>query len=191
MRDDEATGAAGKQEPVREATGGFGRREFLKLGGIAGLAAGVTLTTNGHAQVTGTMPKPAVAAAPPMPVVDVTALAKVEVGQPISFFYPDETSPAVLVRLAAAAEGGIGPNNSIVAFSALCTHKGCPVSFKPGRSLLLCGCHWSSFDPAKGGRMIIGQASEPLPQISLRIAGDVVQAFGVNGLIYGRHTNIK
>ena len=191
MRDDEVAGVAGKQDPEQAAKSGVGRRQFLKLGGMAGLAAGVTLSTNGHAQVTGTMPKPAIAAAPPMPVVDVTPLAKVEVGQAIPFFYPDETSPAVLVRLAAAAEGGIGPGNSIVAFSALCTHKGCPVAFRPGKGILLCGCHWSSFDPAKGGRMIIGQASEPLPQISLRIAGDVVQAVGVNGLIYGRHTNIK
>ena len=57
--------------------------------------------------------------------------------------------------------------------------------------MLICPCHWSSFDPAKAGRMVIGQASEPLPQITLRVMGDKVQAVGVSGLIYGRHTNIS
>jgi len=38
--------------------------------------------------------------------------------------------------------------------------------------------------------LIIGQASQPLPRIALRIDDDMVQATGVVGLIYGRHTNI-
>jgi arsenite oxidase small subunit len=57
--------------------------------------------------------------------------------------------------------------------------------------MLLCACHWSSFDPAKAGRMVIGQASEPLPQITLQVQNGVVRAIGVAGLIYGRHTNIR
>jgi arsenite oxidase small subunit len=121
----------------------------------------------------------------------VAPLAKIEVGAEIPFQYPDAESPAVLVRLDRPAEGGVGPGQSIVAYSALCTHKGCPVSFKKSHSMLLCACHWSSFDPAKGGRMVIGQASEPLPQISLHVSEGVVRAIGVAGLIYGRHTNIR
>jgi arsenite oxidase small subunit len=73
----------------------------------------------------------------------------------------------------------------------LCTHKGCPVSFKKSHNMLLCACHWSSFDPAKGGRMVIGQASEPLPQIALQLNNGLVRAVGIAGLIYGRHTNIR
>jgi arsenite oxidase small subunit len=169
------------------------RREFLKLGGLAGLAAGVGLPDAGVAQSVGPAAR-SEAAAPTdqaYPTVDVAPLSRIEVGKEISFAYPEESSPAVLIRLSHAAEGGVGPDRSIVAYSVLCTHKGCPVSYKADKGLLLCGCHWSSFDPAKAGRMIIGQASEPLPQILLRVNGDVVQAVGVNGLIYGRHTNIK
>ena len=88
------------------------------------------------------------------------------------------------------AAGGIGPNESVVAFSLLCTHKGCPLNFKSERNMLICPCHCSSFDPAKAGRLVIGQASDPLPQITLRITDGIVQAVGVSGLIYGRHTNI-
>ncbi|MBX9590925.1 MAG: arsenate reductase (azurin) small subunit [Hyphomonadaceae bacterium] len=125
------------------------------------------------------------------PVFEVAPLAKIEVGSEIAFQYPDADSPAVLLRLDRPAEGGIGPGQSIVAYSILCTHKGCPVAFKRSHNMLLCGCHWSSFDPAKAGRMVIGQASEPLPQIALEVSNGVVRAVGVAGLIYGRHTNIR
>ena len=177
-------------------TSRIARRDLLKLGGLAGLTAGSVLSGAAHAQQT----KPADAGVsvpgnPPAgsdyPVVDVAKLADLEVGAEVAFNYPDEDSPAVLIRLEGAAEDGIGPDQSIVAFSQLCTHQGCPISFKKGRGMLLCGCHWSSFDPAKGGRVIIGQASERLPQIALRVNNDTIQAVGVSGLIYGRHTNIK
>ena len=96
----------------------------------------------------------------------------------------------MLLRLTAPAVGGVGPNQEIVAYSTLCTHKGCPVAFKPERKMLICPCHWSTFDPAKAGTLVIGQASQHLPQIELRVDNGLVQAVGVAGLIYGRHTNI-
>ena len=56
--------------------------------------------------------------------------------------------------------------------------------------MLICPCHWSTFDPAKGGALVIGQASQGLPRIQLQITGEKVEAVGIDGLIYGRHTNI-
>lgn len=160
----------------------LGRRDFLRLGGAAGVVAGAAIGER--------VAPPAQAQSSGYPVTDVAKLADIEVGKEVTFAYPDEDSPAVLVRLDSAAQGGIGPDESIVAFSLLCTHKGCVVGYKADRKMLLCPCHWSSFDPAKGGRLIIGQASAPLPQITLRISDGTVQAVGVDGLIYGRHTNI-
>lgn len=125
-----------------------------------------------------------------LPVADVAKLSALRQDTPVAFAYPDENSPALLVRLGRQARGGIGPGQSIVAFSMLCTHKGCPVSYKPERKLLICPCHWSSFDPAQAGQMVIGQGSQSLPQIQLRVQGDTIQAIGIEGLIYGRHTNI-
>ncbi len=162
---------------------GLDRREVL--GGIAGLAATGGFSSPGRAQGGPS------ATARGHPIVDVAPLAKIEVGSEISFQYPDADSPAILIRLDRSAEGGVGPGESIVAFSTLCTHKGCPVSFKRSHNMLLCPCHWSSFDPAKGGRMVIGQASEQLPQITLQVNDGMVRAIGVAGLIYGRHTNIR
>ena len=160
------------------------RRAFVKLGG---------------ATVSGSMAVgmvPALAALPvpekprDYPVADIARLDAVKVDSPISFTYPDESSPAVLLRLRDAAIGGIGPGKSIVAYSILCTHKGCPVGYRPERRMMICPCHWSSFDPAKAGQMVIGQGSQALPQIALRVQGNTIQAIGIEGLIYGRHTNI-
>lgn len=124
------------------------------------------------------------------PRVDVVAIDTLKDDVPVSFTYPDATSPALLVRLRQAAPGGVGPDRRVVAFSRLCTHKGCPVSYRAERKLFICPCHWSSFDPGKAGQMVIGQGSEPLPQIALELNGKVIQAVGISGLVYGRETNI-
>jgi arsenite oxidase small subunit len=158
------------------------RRDFLKLGsaGVAGFVA-----------TPSPAPSPSAAAGPSRyPVVTIAALKDVGIGAVIAFAYPDGQSPAMLLRLAAPAVGGVGPNREIVAYSTLCTHKGCPVAYKPERKMLICPCHWSTFDPAKAGALVIGQASQQLPQIELRVDNGMVQAVGVAGLIYGRHTNV-
>ena len=42
----------------------------------------------------------------------------------------------------------------------------------------------------KSGGLVIGQASQSLPRVELRIESGVIAAVGVEGLIYGRHTNL-
>lgn len=158
------------------------RRDFIR---ISSATASTTLAGGWAAAAAA----PA-AAAPTLPVVSIAKLSTLKPDTPLAFTYPDSASPALLVRLAQPAIGGVGPGQSIVAFSMLCTHKGCPVSYRPDRKLLVCPCHWSSFDPAKAGQMVIGQASESLPQIRLRLQGDEIQAIGIDGLVYGRHTNV-
>lgn len=161
------------------------RRDFLKLSGtgVSGLIA------------VQAMPQPPAQAAaagkePVYPVVDIGSVSELPVGTAVEFNYPDENSPALMLHLTEPAKGGVGPNDAIVAFSTLCTHKGCPVQYHPERKMLICPCHWSTFDAAKSGAMVIGQASQPLPQIKLRLEADRLHAYGVDGLIYGRHTNI-
>ncbi len=162
-----------------------GRREFMVAGaaGAAGLVAAQALPGRAQAATESSD-------ATGYPVVEVARLADLAPGATLDFAYPDDDSPALLIRLPEPAEGGIGPEGDIVAFSILCTHKGCPVSYKAEHKLLICPCHWSTFDPAKDGVLVIGQASQGLPRIRLRIAGEQIQAVGVEGLIYGRHTNI-
>ena len=157
------------------------RRRFIQTTGVAGVGAAaptVIRSRNAAAQTAGYPMKP------------IIALDELPPGATVPFTYPDDRSPALLLRMTAAVLGGVGPDASIVAFSSLCTHKGCPVSYKPEHRLLICPCHWSTFDPEKAGSLVIGQASQPLPRIELRIESDMVVATGVDGLIYGRHTNL-
>jgi len=157
------------------------RRRFIRITLSGSLAAGIAPNLSAAVQ---TMTGDA------YPAVDIAPLESISEATPVAFSYPDRSSPAVLLRLRQPAAGGVGPNGTIVAYSSLCTHKGCPVAYRAERNLLICPCHWSSFDPAKAGQMVIGQGSQALPQITLRVAGSMVQATGVTGLIYGRETNI-
>ena len=69
----------------------------------------------------------------------------------------------------------------ILAFSKICPHAGCAVSlyrtprhpeFEPGPALV-CPCHYSTFDPVRGGELVFGPAGRALPQLPL--------AFGSRG----------
>jgi quinol---cytochrome c reductase iron-sulfur subunit len=57
-------------------------------------------------------------------------------------------------------------DNSIVAYSKICTHVGCPVAlYEQTTHHLLCPCHQSTFDAARGAAVIFGPAARPLPQL--------------------------
>ncbi len=156
------------------------RRQVLSIGAASGLAAGLGSQASSPAQ----------AQTKSMPTLEIASLADLKPGTELDFNYPDDDSPAVLLAMSGPVEDGIGPDQNIVAFSALCTHKGCNVVWHEDQKVLVCPCHWSSFDPAKKGRMIIGQASSGLPQITLAVDDGKVKATGVSGLIYGRQTNV-
>jgi ubiquinol-cytochrome c reductase iron-sulfur subunit len=58
--------------------------------------------------------------------------------------------------------------DSIVAYSKICTHVGCPVAlYEQTTHHILCPCHQSTFDAARGAQVIFGPAARPLPQLPL------------------------
>ena len=173
--------AQGRRRDSGRAGRTLTRRRFIQTTGAAGVGAAASGVIPPRATATGT------AGYPVTPIIALDALVP---GTTVPFTYPDDRSPAILLRMATQVLEGVGPDASIVAFSSLCTHKGCPVSFRPEHRLLICPCHWSTFDPEKAGSLVIGQASQPLPRIALRIESGMVVATGVDGLIYGRHTNL-
>jgi ubiquinol-cytochrome c reductase iron-sulfur subunit len=101
-------------------------------------------------------------------------------------------SPVVVVRLdpadleLPAGREGWAPEG-ILAFSKVCTHAGCAISLyrkptfaptQPGPALV-CPCHYSTFDPARGAEVIFGPAGRPLPQLPLMVdAGRELRAAG-------------
>ncbi len=121
-------------------------------------------------------------------VVELTQISPLK---PIPFNYPDENSPAVLIDMGKPVYMGVGPKKSIVAYSNLCQHMGCPLNFEQKERLLVCPCHMSIYDPARGGMCIEGPAISRLPRIILKVRNGSVYAIGLTqGIIYGRAKNI-
>jgi ubiquinol-cytochrome c reductase iron-sulfur subunit len=97
----------------------------------------------------------------------------------------DIGSALVLVRLETSelelpADRADSAPAGYVAYSKICTHAGCAVSLfryptfdetQPGPALV-CPCHYSTFNPADGGKVLFGPAGRPLPQLPLRLGTD-------------------
>lgn len=164
------------------------RRNFLKVGSGVATGTGLALSGIGTSQAA-TDAGRATLAYPSLPIAQA---AKLEANAPLSFQYPDASSPCTLVKLGQAVPGGVGPDRDIVAYSTLCTHMGCPVGYDAASRTFKCPCHFSMFDAEKAGQMICGQATENLPRIVLEYNGadGTVSAVAVDGLIYGRQSNI-
>jgi ubiquinol-cytochrome c reductase iron-sulfur subunit len=92
-------------------------------------------------------------------------------------------APVVVVR--------VGPGDAgVVAYSKICTHAGCAISLyrKPTfaelepRPALVCPCHYSTFDPARNGKVLFGPAGRPLPRLPLEVdsAGNLRAAGNFN-----------
>ena len=170
------------------------KRNVLKLAVVAGvLGVGVGASVEGALQYA----QPAVEGLSSYPMVrlldtDGTALTVQKVldeydgntAELLLFNYPLTNEPNFLLNLAPDATnvaGGIGPQNSIVAFSAICQHLGCPapsLSYYPPnnpcpqtfgglRFYLHCQCHGSTYDVTRGAAVLTGPAAQPLPQVLL------------------------
>lgn len=114
-------------------------------------------------------------------------------GEPVDFQYPLEGQFNFLVKLGSPGIGGVGPAGDIVAFNYFCSHMGCPLNGlynQEHKMLGPCPCHYSRFDLSKGGLLILGQATQSLPQIVLETSADEIYATGVTGLVYGYWNNV-
>jgi len=75
-------------------------------------------------------------------------------------------SPAILFRTKAG----------VFAYSRVCTHLGCSVSYDAKSNLLICPCHNAQFDPTNEATPIIGPTKIALPRIKVAIIGiNIVQ----------------
>jgi Rieske Fe-S protein len=110
------------------------------------------------------------------------------------FYYPLRNEPNFLLNLSplvtSPVPGGIGPNGSIVAYSAICQHLGCPapaIAYYPpgicpnntpgGKTFYIhCSCHGSTYDAANAAANLTGPAVLPLPQVILMAAASGPQA---------------
>ena len=118
------------------------------------------------------------------PKIKVTNISQLQVNQPFLFNYPLTNEPNYLVMLSQPAQYGIGPQNNIVAFSAICEHLGCIYNFRtslapyggpdvPGGH---CPCHGSLYDYLDDAKVVGGPAPCPVPRVILELdssTGDI------------------
>ena len=86
--------------------------------------------------------------------------------------------PFDLIHLPPARQGWAP--EGILAYSKICPHAGCAISlyryptYQPTSAApaFTCPCHYSTFSPGEGGRLIFGPAGRSLPQLPLMIDAD-------------------
>ncbi|MBX3606589.1 MAG: Rieske (2Fe-2S) protein [Piscinibacter sp.] len=67
----------------------------------------------------------------------------------------------------------------VLAYSAACTHGDCVVrDWRPRLQQLHCPCHFSHFDPLRGGAVVSGPAPRALPNLPLREEGGLLVLAG-------------
>ena len=134
------------------------------------------------------------------------------------FHYPFKSTPCFLIDLGESLEsvtglktddgrtydwhGGIGPNRSVVAFSAICAHqlshpskivsfigyRDKPVGFvnkneqiEQRSKVIQCCSEHSIYDPTRGASVVSGPAPQPLAAIELAQESNALYAIGVYG----------
>ena len=99
----------------------------------------------------------------------IAAVDDLAVGQALSFHFPTERDPCLLIRQA---------EDVFVAYSSQCTHLMCPVRPELEHNRLHCPCHEGYFD-ATTGKPTAGPPRRPLPKIELRIENGSVFATAI------------
>jgi arsenite oxidase small subunit len=167
------------EDGAAEARGQLSRRDVLKAG-VTGAATAAVVATG----VAKAAPEQAY---PRLRVID---LAQLKTNRPVTFAYPLAKQPNVLIDLGRAVPAGVGPRVSIVAYSILCQHMGCPIEYQRGAREFVCPCHQSRYDPERLGAIIQGVAMQPLPRVLLQVREGAVWAVGLDGLVYGYRNNL-
>lgn len=185
------------------------RRAFVKgcsisaglfAGGALSLPAAASLQKYGRVQLLDDQGQPLKAAA-------------VVAGEQYVFNYPFPATPCFLINLGRPVEarktlqtvsgarydwpGGVGPQRSLVAYSAICAHKMTHptpaithISFRPARTdaepmagVISCCSENSRYDPATGAAVLDGPADQPLAAIVLEhdAGSDGLYAVGTLG----------
>jgi arsenite oxidase small subunit len=185
------------------------KRDFLKAAAIASAAlalGGVSAIVGDTVFKTSQEETTSSVAFPRVRVVDegtgqVANVKTLQTNSPLRFSYPLTVQPSLLVKLGEKVEDGVGPDGDIVAFSSICQHLGCILSFLPaGQSVypeywtakgpsLYCQCHFAAYDLLDDGALIWpSQAPRPVPRVILEVdakSGDVYATGMTLPLIYG------
>jgi arsenite oxidase small subunit len=190
-----------KEEPEegRPEEDGESRRNFLRVGlafavglvilGVGAISQSLFAPAESFSTETSTTSKTATSSqagispsTPGFPVIMIASMNNLQANKPIYFYYPLTDTPNILVKLGTKAEGGVGPDGDVVAFSQTCQHLGCSIgyvasggspacdsSYVAAGPQAYCCCHGSAYDLANGAKVLGGPAPRPVPQVILKV----------------------
>ena len=148
----------------------LGRRSVLSGGALA-VGGAALLAGCGGASATATGATDSSAATTPAPP---TSAASTENAGPLAQLADIPVGSAVAATLGGKAVVVAQPTaGTAVAFSAICTHKGCTVA--PAGAKLNCPCHGSVFD-AMTGKVLSGPAPRALTSVPVTVKDGAVVA---------------
>lgn len=156
--------------PPRQAVAVISRRRFLNR---------LSLTLAGACAVMVGLPVVGFITAPIFRKVagawrDVGAIGEFAVGETVSVTFEDPSPlPWAGVTAKAAAWLRREEGENFTAFSAHCTHLGCPVRWMPGANLFLCPCHGGVY--YADGSVAAGPPPHPLFRYDVRVVEGAVQ----------------
>lgn len=106
--------------------------------------------------------------------VQVTAVPIAHVGELAEnawkvFEFPDQYAQGIVINV---------PGKGLVAYSDVCTHLSCAVTYQQDQKHLFCPCHDGLFDAATGN-VLAGPPTRPLPLIELAIHHEIIYAVKV------------
>jgi Rieske Fe-S protein len=137
------------------------RRDTLRF--LVGGSGAIFLATGVLAIIGGLPSGPGVKA---VPIAKVGELAE---NQWKVFDFPDQYALGILINL---------PGKGLVAYSDVCTHLSCAVTYQQTSKQLYCPCHEGFFDAATG-EVLAGPPTRPLPLIELAIQDSIIYAVKV------------
>ena len=91
----------------------------------------------------------------------IIKLADLKVGGTYNFTHSTQGIPAILFRTKVG----------VFAYSAICTHQGCTVSYDSSSKHLKCPCHGAEFDPANGAKAVAGPTQTALAKVKVATSG--------------------
>jgi serine/threonine protein kinase/nitrite reductase/ring-hydroxylating ferredoxin subunit len=80
-----------------------------------------------------------------------------------TFTNPADSQRSLLIHL---------PDNSFVAYETACTHGQVPAYYDSAAKELVCPADGAIFDPARGGAVVQGPATRPLPSVKVSVNSD-------------------
>jgi rieske iron-sulfur protein len=105
-------------------------------------------------------------------------------------------SPLNLVLLVRVGDQGLDEQtrklsaDGVAAYSAICTHQGCPVNqWSEEKKAMVCSCHQSTYDPKSSATVIFGPAPMPVAGLPLKSENGVLIVAGAFDGPIGMQTN--